>query len=60
MLEIGMIAPDFTLTDKDGNVRIEHTPALGYNVVILSSPNLKKGETYNLTVGSQSGEFEAS
>lgn len=49
-----------TLTDKDGNVRIEHTPALGYNVVILSAPDIKKGETYDLTVGSQSGKFDAS
>ena len=48
------------LTDGKGNVILTHTPTLGYNVVILSSPDMKKGETYNLTVGSQSGEFEAS
>lgn len=48
------------LTDGKGNVILTHTPALGYNVVILSSPDMKKGETYNLTVGTQSGEFEAS
>ena len=47
------------LTDKDGNVILTHTPALGYNVVILSSPELKKGETYNLTVGTQSSEVKA-
>lgn len=48
------------LTDGKGNVILTHTPALGYNVVILSSPDMQEGETYNLTVGSQSGEFEAS
>lgn len=48
------------LKDKSGNIIIEHTPELNFAVVILSSPNIKKGETYTITVGSQSGEFEAS
>lgn len=48
------------LTDGSGKVILSHTPTLGYNVVILSSSEMKKGETYTLTVGSQSGEFVAS
>lgn len=48
------------LKDKDGNTVLEHTPELNFAVVILSSPDLVKGETYTITVGSQSGEFEAS
>lgn len=48
------------LKDKSGNTIIEHSPELNFAVVILSSPDIKKGETYTLTVGSQSGEFEAS
>lgn len=48
------------LKDKSGNVIIEHAPELNFAVVILSSPNIKKGEAYTITVGSQSGEFEAS
>lgn len=47
------------LKDKDGNTIIEHTPELDFAVVILSSPYIAKGETYTITVGSQSGEFEA-
>ena len=47
------------LKDKNGNTIIEHTPELNFAVVILSSPNITKGETYSITVGSQSGEFEA-
>ena len=47
------------LKDKSGNTIIEHTPELNFAVVILSSPNITKGETYSITVGSQSGEFEA-
>ncbi|MBR2130989.1 MAG: carbohydrate-binding domain-containing protein [Oscillospiraceae bacterium] len=47
------------LKDKDGNTIIEHTPELNFAVVILSSPYIAKGETYTITVGSQSGEFEA-
>ena len=49
-----------TLKDSKGNVIISHKPELGFAVVILSSPKLIKGETYSITVGSQSGEFEAS
>lgn len=48
------------LKDKSGNVIIEHSPELNFAVVILSSPDVKKGESYSIMVGSESGEFEAS
>lgn len=47
------------LKDKNGNTVIEHTPELGFAVVILSSPDIKKSESYTVTVGSQSGTFTA-
>jgi len=47
------------VTDKDGKELLNHTPALGFNVVILSSPELVKGESYMVYVGSASGEFTA-
>jgi len=47
------------LKDKNENAIIEHAPELNFAVVILSSPDIKKGETYSITVGSQSGEFKA-
>ena len=48
------------LKDKNGNTVLEHTPELNFAVVILSSPELVKGESYTITVGAQSGVFEAS
>ena len=48
------------LKDKNGNTVLEHTPELNFAVVILSSPDMIKGETYTITVGTQSGDFEAS
>ena len=48
------------LKDKSGKTIIEHTPELNFAVVILSSSDIKKGETYTVTVGSEYGEFEAS
>ena len=48
------------LKDKSGNIIIEYAPELNFAVVILSSPNIKKGETYTITVGLGSGEVEAS
>lgn len=49
-----------TLTDSEGNVIISHVPELSFGVVILSSPDIIKGQTYTITVGSASGEFVAS
>ena len=48
------------LKDKNGNTVLEHTPELNFAVVILSSPDMVKGENYTITVGTQSGDFEAS
>ena len=47
------------LTDSSGNDIISYEPELSFAVVILSTPELVKGETYNLTVGSNSGEVTA-
>ncbi len=49
-----------TLTDSSGKTVISYAPELSYQVVILSSPDIVSGETYTITVGTQSGEFEAS
>ena len=50
---------EITLADADGNTILTYTPELDFNVVILSSPDIVSGETYTITVGSDSGEFEA-
>ncbi|MDE6023927.1 MAG: carbohydrate-binding domain-containing protein [Lachnospiraceae bacterium] len=50
---------EIKLTDSDGNTVITHVPDLSFGVVILSSPDIIKGETYTITVGSTSGEFTA-
>ena len=49
-----------TLTDGAGNTLFDCAPELDFAVVILSSPDLVKGETYTITVGSDSGEVTAS
>lgn len=51
---------EIVLKDKDGNVIVNHAPELSFAVVIISSPEIISGETYSVTVGSVSGEFEAS
>ena len=48
-----------TLTDSSGKVVISHEPELPFAIVILSSPDIKKGDTYKITVGEASGEFKA-
>lgn len=49
-----------TLKDAKGELLFSYTPELPYAIVILSSPQMVKGETYTVTVGSASGKFEAS
>ena len=49
-----------TLKDAKGNEVINCTPELSFQIVILSSPDIVKGEAYTITVGEASGEFDAS
>ncbi len=49
-----------TLTDSTGKVYISYAPELSFQVIILSSPALVSGQTYTLTVGSQSKDLTAS
>ena len=48
-----------TLKDAAGDVLISCQPELSFAVVILSCPQLQKGQSYNLSVGSDSAEIEA-
>lgn len=49
-----------TLKDENGNELISHSPTLSFQIIILSSPDIKSGETYTVTVGTQSQDFQAS
>ncbi|MDY2628649.1 MAG: hypothetical protein SOW08_10130 [Lachnospiraceae bacterium] len=48
-----------TLSDKKGNSIINVSPALPYEAVVISCPELKKGETYILTAGNNTYEVQA-
>lgn len=48
-----------TLSDKAGNLIMEHTADQDFAIVILSCPQLVIGEEYNLKVGEASGTFAA-
>lgn len=50
---------EITLKDGDGNILITNTPNLDFAIVILSSPDIIKGKTYTISVGSNSGEYTA-
>ncbi len=45
--------------DKKGNTIISHEPELEYAIAIISSPDIKSGETYTVTVGSKTSSFKA-
>ena len=51
---------EIVAVDSAGNKLISYAPELDFAVVILSLPEFVKGEVYTITVGTDSGEFEAS
>ena len=51
---------NITLTDEGGNTLINYAPELNYEIVILSTPDMKKGEVYTVAVGVLSDSFSAS
>ena len=46
-----------TLKDADGNVIISCTATRSFNSVVVSSPLMKQGGTYTLTIGSETQTF---
>lgn len=50
---------NITLTDSSGKLLLTHTPPLSYEVVVLSTPEIRAGESYTLTIGSTSQAFTA-
>jgi len=47
------------LKDSNGNTILTHEPELEFAVVILSSPDIQKNQTYTITVGTSTSSFEA-
>lgn len=47
------------LKDSKGNTILTHEPELEFAVVILSSPDIQKNQTYTITVGTSTSSFEA-
>ena len=48
------------LKDSDGNTIITYSLELDFEIVIISSPDIVKGETYTLCVGSFQTSIDAS
>ncbi|MGN1028029.1 MAG: carbohydrate-binding domain-containing protein [Faecousia sp.] len=50
---------EITLTGSDGRLLLSCTPEQDFQVVILSSPDIRQGESCTLTIGEQSETFTA-
>lgn len=48
-----------TVTDSSGNTLVTYEPDLSFALVLISTPDLVKGETYTITVGSSTQEVTA-
>lgn len=48
-----------TITDADGKQILTITPQKSFGCVIISTPDIVKGESYTIDLGSNSGTFEA-
>ncbi len=51
---------NITIKDSKGNTLLSYEPKLAFQIVVISMPELVSGETYTVSIGSQSGEFQAS
>ena len=51
--------PTVTVADISGNTVVSFTPSKSYACVIISTPKLVSGQTYCLTVGTNSGDVVA-
>ena len=49
-----------TLADAQGNILIDVTPEESFTITILSCPQMQKGESYTVTVGTRTDTFVAS
>ena len=52
-------AAQVVVTDADGKTVIYEKVTLDFEVVVVSSPEIVKGQTYNVKIGNQSGSFTA-
>jgi len=50
---------EIILTDGGGNEIVRYSPPLSFTVVIISTPDMRKGESYTITIGDASGTFTA-
>lgn len=51
---------EINITDTNSDEILRYSPKLSYQIVIYSSPDVKAGETYKISVGNETGEFIAS
>lgn len=57
--ESNMAKTTITLKDAKGNTVLSVTPALEFQLIVLSGPEIKKGETYTLEIGTTSRQVTA-
>lgn len=50
---------EIQVKDSVGNILITFTPELAYDFIIISSPELAKGESYTITMGTSAEEYSA-
>lgn len=60
MVNIGTVQANQELSvyNSDGNKILSHTFEKAYNCIVITSPDIQKGETYTIRVGSISEEVE--
>ena len=55
----GEAGEEIVLADASGTALLTLSPALDFQFIVLSSPDLVSGETYTLTIGGASTEVQA-
>jgi len=51
---------EIVIKDSNSNTLVTHSPELGFGIVIFSSPDVVKGQSYTVSVGGEEGTVKAS
>lgn len=58
-LSVGNQAAGTEITVKGGSASVSYTPTLPFQILIISTPDMVKGEQYTVSIGELSGSFAA-
>ncbi len=55
----GSAGVQITVTDSDGRTVLTYTPSLSFQMLVISAPEIRSGETYTVKIGADGKNYTA-